>query len=103
MSYQFTRIWARASVVVGIGVIALALLLASWLAFAGEPEFERYASGIRILAGLAVSLVGLIVGGTMVVAGQLVSVLLDQRALLAQIHQALTAKAMVGGEVASHP
>ena len=39
---------------------------------------------------LVVSLVGLLVGGTMVVAGQMVGVLLDQRELLAKILEALT-------------
>jgi hypothetical protein len=34
----------------------------------------------------------------MIVAGQLVCVLLDQRALLAQIHETLTTKVGAGGE-----
>ena len=61
---------------------------------------ERFASAARILTGLLVSLVGLVVGGTMIVAGQLVSVLLDQRELLVEIHQALTKKAGPAVEVA---
>lgn len=51
---------------------------------------------MRILAALVVSLAGLLVGGTMIVAGQLVSVLLDQRALLAQIREVLTEKSGAG-------
>jgi hypothetical protein len=51
---------------------------------------------VRILAALVVSLAGLLVGGTMIVAGQLVSVLLDQRALLAQIREVLTEKSGAG-------
>lgn len=100
MSYRFTRTWCRASVVVGAGVIVVALLLAVWLGFSSEPELERFAPAARILTGLLVSLVGLVVGGTMVVAGQLVSVLLDQRDLLVEIHQALTKKANPAVEVA---
>jgi len=41
------------------------------------------------VAFLIVSLAGLLLGGTMIVAGQLVSVLLDQRDLLSKIHEAL--------------
>lgn len=100
MSYRFTRTWCRASVGVGTGVIVVALLLAAWLGFSSEPELERFASAARILTGLLVSLVGLVVGGTMIVAGQLVSVLLDQRELLVEIHQALTKKASPAVEVA---
>ena len=103
MSYQFTRIWSRASVVVGTGVIVLTVLVASWLGFSSEPELERFASASRILTGLIVSLAGLVVGGTMIVAGQLVSVLLDQRELLVEIHQALTAQANPAAEVARRP
>ena len=100
MSYRFTRTWCRASVVVGTGVIVVALLVAAWLGFSSEPELERFASAARILTGLLLSLVGLVVGGTMIVAGQLVSVLLDQRELLVEIHQALTKKANPTVEVA---
>ena len=90
MSYRFTRTWGRASVVVGAGVFLVALLLASWLGFSDDDEFGRFAVGVRIMAFLVVSLVGLLVGGTMVVAGQMVGVLLDQRELLAKILEALT-------------
>ncbi|HEX6031222.1 MAG TPA: hypothetical protein VFY90_07305 [Tepidiformaceae bacterium] len=90
MGYQFTRTWGRASVVVGAGVFVIALLLASWLGFSEDDEFEHFSAGVRIMAFLVVSLVGLLVGGTMIVAGQMVCVLLDQRELLAKILQALT-------------
>jgi hypothetical protein len=98
MSYQFTRGWGRASVVVGAGLFVLALLLASWLAFSSDAEFQRFSPAVRVLAALVVCLAGLIVGGTMIVAGQLVSVLLDQRDLLGRIYQVLAAKAGAGGE-----
>jgi hypothetical protein len=83
-------------VVVGGAVFVVALLLAWWLGFSGDEGFERFSPAVRILAALVVSLVGLLVGGTMIVAGQLVSVLLDQRALLAQIHEVLTEKSGAG-------
>lgn len=98
MGYRFTRGWSRASIVVGAGVFVLALLLASWLGFSNDAEFERFSPAVRILAFLVVSFAGLIVGGTMVVAGQLVSVVLDQRDLLARIHEVLAAKAAPSGE-----
>lgn len=98
MGYRFTRGWGRASVVVGAGVFVLALLLASWLGFSNDAEFERFSSAVRILAFLVVSLAGLIVGGTMIVAGQLVSAVLDQRDLLARIYDVLAAKAGASGE-----
>jgi hypothetical protein len=101
MGYRFTRGWSRASVVVGAGVFVLALLLASWLGFSNDAEFERFSLAVRILAFLVVSLAGLVVGGTMVVAGQLVSVVLDQRDLLARIYEVLTAKAGASAEATS--
>jgi hypothetical protein len=100
MAYQFTSGWARGSVGVGVGLILIALLLAAWLGFASDEEFDRFSPAVRILAALVVSLVGLLVGGTMIVAGQLVSVLLDQHALVAQIHRVLTSKAEAGDETA---
>jgi hypothetical protein len=99
MRYRFTRSWGQASVVVGGGVFGVALLLAWWLGFSSDEGFERFSPAVRILAAMVVSLAGLLVGGTMIVAGQLVSVPLDQRALLAQIHQVLTDKAGTGEKV----
>src|SRR6185436_4823602 len=89
MGYQFTRAWARGSVVIGVGVFVIAVLLAAWLGFSNDYEFERFSAAVRIVAFLIVSLAGLLLGGTMIVAGQLVSVLLDQRDLLSKIHEAL--------------
>jgi len=101
MGYRFTRSWGHASVVVGVGVFGLALLVGSWLGFSNDAEFEPFSPAVRILAALLVSLVGLLVGGTMIVAGQLVSVLLDQRDLLDRIHQVLAARAGASGEAIS--
>jgi len=93
MRYRFTRSWGQASVFVGAGLLAVALVVAWWLGFSSDEGFERFSPAVRILAAMVVSLVGLLVGGTMIVAGQLVSVLLDQRTLLVQIHEALTGRA----------
>ena len=90
MGYRFTRRWGQASVLLGVGVFLIALLLPSWLALSNGNEVEQFSSAVRIMAFLVVSLVGLLVGGTMVVAGQLICVLLDQRELLARIHETLT-------------
>jgi hypothetical protein len=103
MRYRFTRGWGRASVVVGAGLFVLALLLASWLGFSNDEEFQRFSPAVRILAALVVSFVGLIVGGTMIVAGQLVCVLLDQRDLLARIYQVLAARSGASGEAIGRP
>ena len=103
MSYRFTRVWCRGSVVVGTGVIVVTLLFATWLGFSSEPELDRFASAARILTGLILSLAGLVIGGTMIVAGQLVSVLLDQRELLVDIRQALATGANPTMEVAGPP
>jgi len=64
MGYRFARGRGRASVVVGSGLFVLALLLASWLGFSNDAEFERFSPAVRILAALVVILVGLFVGGT---------------------------------------
>lgn len=102
MDYSFTRVWSRASIFVGGGLIAVALLLAAWALLASGEELERVSVVVRVLAALLVTLVGLIVGGTMIVAGQLLSVLLDQRELLAKIHEALAIRTgMAGGDVLS--
>ena len=93
MGYQFTRGWSRASLVVGAGLFVLALLLASWIGFSNDDGFQRFSPAARTLAALVVSLVGLIVGGSMIVAGQLVSVLLDQRDLPDRIYQVPEARA----------
>jgi hypothetical protein len=58
--------------------------------FSNEHEFEEFSAGVRMMGFLVVSLIGLVLGGTMIVAGQLVCVLLDQRELLVRIHEALT-------------
>jgi hypothetical protein len=90
MSYRFTRGWSRASVLVGGNVFLLALLGAWWIGFSSDDAFEPFSSAARILAALSMSLIGLLVGGTMIVAGQLVSVILDQRELLEQIRNRLS-------------
>ena len=96
MRYRFTRSWGQASVFVGTAVFAVALLVAWWLGFSGDEGFERFSPAVRVLTAVVVSLAGLLVGGTMIVAGQLVSVLLDQRALLADIRDVLTKTAGAG-------
>ena len=99
MHYSFTRLWARASVVVGAGAIVLALLIAAVAVTATGEEFDHISLITRVLAGGLVTLVGLLVGGTMIVAGQLVSVLLDQRDILSRILETLapTRPAAPGG------
>jgi hypothetical protein len=99
MDYRFTRAWARGSVIMGAGIFVVALLIAAWLGFSDDYEFERFSAAVRIMAFLIVTFAGLLVGGTMVVAGELVCVLLDQRDLLAKIHRSITtgSASLMGG------
>ncbi len=97
MDYRFTRTWARGSVVIGAVVFGFAVLVGAWLGFADDYEFERFSAAVRLMAFLMVSFIGLLLGGTMIVAGQLVSVLLDQRDLLSKIHEALTGRTALSG------
>ena len=69
MNYRFTRIWGHASAVVGLGLIAVALLLADSALFIGPEDTARFPTAVRATAALLVILVGLIMGGTMIVAG----------------------------------
>ena len=79
MNYRFTRIWGHASAIVGLGLIAVAFLLAASALFVGPEDTERFPMAVRATAALLVMLVGLILGGTMIVAGQLACVLVEQR------------------------
>ena len=85
MNYRFTRIWGHASAVVGLGLIAVAFLLASRALFIGPEDTAHFPTAVRATAALLVILVGLILGGTMIVAGQLACGLVDQRDLLERI------------------
>ena len=85
MNYRFTRIWGHASAIVGLGLIAVAFLLAASALFIGPEDTARFPTAVRATAALLVILVGLILGGTMIVAGQLACVLVDQRDLLERI------------------
>ena len=84
MNYRFTRIWGHASAI-GLGLIAVAFLLAASALFIGPEDTARFPTAVRATAALLVILVGLIMGGTMIVAGQLACVLVDQRDLLERI------------------
>lgn len=92
MNYRFTRIWGHASAIVGLGLMAVALLLAASALFVGPEDTERFPTAVRGTAALLVIFVGLILGGTMIVAGQLACVLVDQRDLLERILTCLSVK-----------
>jgi len=82
MSYRFSRVWGRGSAIVGLGLIGIAFVLAVSAVLIGLEDTERFPIDVRATAALIVMLAGLILGGTMIVAGQLICVLVDQRDLL---------------------
>ena len=92
MNYRFTRIWGHASAIVGLGLIVVAFLLAASVLFVGPEDTTQFPMAIRATAALLVILVGLILGGTMIVAGQLACVLVEQRDFLERILTCLSVK-----------
>ena len=92
MNYRFTRIWGHASAIVGLGLIAVACLLAASALFVGPEDTTQFPMAVRATAALLVILVGLILGGTMIVAGQLACVLVEQRDFLERILTCLSVK-----------
>jgi hypothetical protein len=93
--YRFVTFWADLAIAGGTVVIALGGLgavlglVAAW----NLPELPwglSQPSGLALAASLAV--LGLLLGGPLVVAGQCLRVFLDQRALLARILRQLRRK-----------
>lgn len=103
MNVSFTRAWARVLTVIGtvvivLGVVAaiLAVLFAPASAldpFGGAaarqilglpPAGAAESAVLRVFAACTVVLAGLVVGGPMIVSGELILIFLEQRALLAR-------------------
>ena len=86
--YRFTQFWASILVGLGVGAMVLGVVTAGLLVLL-PAEIPVPYSGPRILAAAAAIFGGFLVGGPLILAGQLVQVLLDQRRLLAGIHRRL--------------
>ncbi len=103
MNASFTTAWAHTLTVIGTVVIVLGVLFAILVVlFAPASALDPFGGAaarhvfglppasapesvvVRVLAGCTVVLAGLVVGGPMVVSGQLILVFLEQRALLAR-------------------
>lgn len=86
--YRLTHLWAFGFVVAGHSVLIVAVLVAVGVVVSPamlEPQFPGMTLSLRFGLGAMVLLAGLVVGGSLVLAGQRLLVLLDQRRLLKRI------------------
>ncbi|MBM4441995.1 MAG: hypothetical protein FJ027_16385 [Candidatus Rokubacteria bacterium] len=91
MSDRFTRFWARLLVVLGLIVVVIGLVLAvvallvemPWGRITGQAVLER------AFVALSLVLSGILAGSPFIVFGELLLIALDQRRLLAAIHERL--------------
>lgn len=92
MKYRFSRLWARVLVVVGVLIVVLGVLLGILSVFTDQSA-TGMASKDDVLSRAVVAVIlivsGLLVGGPLIVTGQLLEIFLDQRRLLARIHRSL--------------
>ncbi len=91
--YRFTSFWAALQITAGllllVASLALAVLLLSGTVSLGASLDAVPAA--RALAALGVVLVGTLMGGPAILAGQLLEIFLDQRRLLRLAHRRLRA------------
>ena len=88
---RLTRVWARLLVVIGVVIVVLGALLAvvalvvemPWASVTGQAVLER------AIVALSLVLSGILAGSPFIVFGQLLLIFLDQRRLLAAIHDRL--------------
>ena len=88
---RLTRVWARLLVVIGLVIVVLGALLAivalvvemPWASVTGQAVLER------VIVALSLVLSGILAGSPFIVFGQLLLIFLDQRRLLAAIHDQL--------------
>ena len=92
MKYRFTRFWSVVLMVVGAVILgactvaAVGVLVESVRVPVAAPVEE---SRSRLIAAVVVAVLGLVVGGACIAAGQALRILVDQRRLLARIHAQL--------------
>ena len=85
--FRFARVWARVEILVGVLVILLGVALAA-IALRIDPEapLAALAGGRgRAITAVAVGVAGLLVGGPLIVFGQLTLVVIEMRDRLARI------------------
>jgi hypothetical protein len=90
MKDGFTRAWSRAHVLVGIALIALGIGLGGFAAVADLGPLNIPARA-RLPIAVGATLGGVVLGGWVIVLGQLLDVVLDQRRLLRRIDRRLQA------------
>ena len=86
--HRLAHLWAFGFVVAGHAVVVLALLIAVGVVVSPamlEPQFPGTTLPLRLGLGAIVLLGGLLGGGVLVLAGQRLFLLLDQRRLLGRI------------------
>ena len=87
-SYRFTRFWASVLIGLGVGVMMLGVASAGLLLLL--PDLIPVPYGRPRVLTVAVAVAGgFVVGAPLIVTGQLVQVVLDQRRLLTGIHRRL--------------
>lgn len=89
MRYRFTRAWARSCIVAGyllmlagpiVGFVLTTVPLVDW-----KVPIRAAAWQVALISTMLGLLTGLLLGGPLVLWGQLILVFLDQRGLLARI------------------
>ena len=86
--HRLAQLWAFGFVVAGHAVVVLAVLIAVGVVVSPvmlEPQFPGTTLPLRLGLGAIVLLGGLLGGGVLVLAGQRLFLLLDQRRLLGRI------------------
>ena len=106
--YRLAHLWAFAFVVAGHALVVLAVLIAVGVVVSPamlEPQFPGTTLPLRLGLGAMVLLGGLLTGGVLVLAGQRLFLLLEQRRLLGRILRELRrrkpaeSRAPLGGRV----
>jgi len=92
VKYRFSGLWARVLVGVGVLIVTLGVVLGIISVFIDQSGAEVASKDdVFSRAAMAVILIvsGLLVGGPLIVTGQLLQIFIDQRRLLARIYRTL--------------
>lgn len=97
MKYRFSQVWARVLGTLGILIVGVGVGLAG-LVMAGDPAPLGLEAGFRGLVAASCLVAGVLVGGSLVAAGQVLDAFLDQGRVLRRIHRRLAAWERVRSE-----
>ena len=86
--YGFTRFWASVLIGLGVGAMVLGVVSAGLVVLLPVELPVPYAWPRALVAAVAI-VGGFLLGGPLILTGQLVRIFLDQRQLLAGIHRRL--------------